>query len=58
MRYYHYEYKNNNNFTEENDLRASGSICIKEKTKDTRGSLIIEEDTVYEIDEECIKCRR
>ncbi len=64
MRYYHYGNKDSNIFTEERELKASGSIYTPEdKVAETyrnrlsnKSTLIIEDDTVYEIDEECLKC--
>lgn len=66
MRYYHYGNNNGNTFTEERELKASGSIYTEtdkpEKTYSSRlsnkSTLVIEDDTVYEIDEECLRCRK
>ena len=65
MRYYHYGNKNSM-FTEDRELKASGSVyAVKDKpgeayngrfSKDS--TLVIEDDTVYEIDEECLRCRK
>lgn len=65
MRYYHYGNKNSM-FTEDRELKASDSVyAIKDKpggaynssfSKDS--TLVIEDDTVYEIDEECLRCRK
>ncbi|MCX4326539.1 MAG: hypothetical protein OSJ45_04485 [Lachnospiraceae bacterium] len=66
MRYYHYKNNNSNVFTEERELKASGSIyTAKDKQTEphssrlsSKSTLIIEDDTVYEIDEECMECRK
>lgn len=65
MRYYHYGNKNSM-FTEDRELRASGSVyAVKGKPEEAYNSrfskdstLVIEDDTVYEIDEECLRCRK
>lgn len=65
MRYYHYGNRNSM-FTEERELKASGSVPVtKDKPGETGAShfsknstLVIEDDTVYEIDEECLRCRK
>lgn len=65
MRYYHYGNKNSI-FTEERELRASGSASpVRDKPGGAYNSrfsknstLVIEDDTVYEIDEECLRCRK
>ena len=65
MRYYHYGNKNSI-FTEEKELKASGSsYTVKDKQGEAYNSrfkrnstLVIEDDTVYEIDEECLRCRK
>lgn len=65
MRYYHYGNKNSI-FTEERELRASGNASPgRDKpgepynSRNSKNStLVIEDDTVYEIDEECLRCRK
>lgn len=65
MRYYHYGNKNSM-FTEDRELKASGSVYgVKDRPGETYNSrfskdstLVIEDDTVYEIDEECLRCRK
>lgn len=61
MRYYHYGYKSGSrsedgeNNSGECFMAETGSI--KKRTV-YNSSLVIEDDTVYEIDEECIRCRK
>lgn len=65
MRYYHYRNNNSNVFTEERE-KAPGSIYTAKDTPAEphssrppgKSTLIIEDDTVYEIDEECMECRK
>ncbi len=65
MRYYHYGNKNSM-FTEGRELKASGNIyAAKDRQGESYNSrlpkdstLVIEDDTVYEIDEECLRCRK
>ncbi len=53
-------------FTEDRELKASGSAyAVKDKPGEAYNSrfskdstLVIEDDTVYEIDEECLRCRK
>lgn len=53
-------------FTEDRELKASGSVyAVKDKPGEAYNSrffkdstLVIEDDTVYEIDEECLRCRK
>lgn len=53
-------------FTEDRELKASGSVyAVKDKSGEAYNSrfskdstLVIEDDTVYEIDEECLRCRK
>lgn len=66
MRYYHYRNNNSNIFTEERELKTQGSIYTsKDRPAEphsshlpSKSTLVIEDDTVYEIDEECLKCRK
>lgn len=61
MRYYHYGYKNNSELKDkEDDIKGcfmENSDSINKKAV-YNNNLVIEDDTVYEIDEECIKCRK
>ncbi|HBA98110.1 MAG TPA: hypothetical protein DCZ23_08380 [Lachnospiraceae bacterium] len=60
MRYYHYGYKNNSKSSDEENTLNGCFITETDINKKTvyNSSLVIEDDTVYEIDEECMKCRK
>ena len=55
MRYYHYGTKRH-----ENLLKGSGMPLSEQADAFCRGDrdLIIEDDTIYEIDRECLGCRQ
>lgn len=60
MRYYHYGHKN---ISEASDEENTGECFITEMDNIRKGnvynsSLVIEDDTVYEIDEDCIRCKK
>lgn len=54
MRYYHYGEKKATQELETEEKEFSG---MAEKAG-RFGELIIDEDTIYEIDEECIRCKK
>lgn len=60
MRYYHYGHKN---IGESNDEENIVECFITEMDNIRKGNvyssnLVIEDDTVYEIDEDCIRCKK
>lgn len=65
MRYYHYGHRSSSSgMPVKNDVAALESelygsrLTTGDKDKgEYKSSLIIDDDTVYEIDEECINCR-
>lgn len=55
MRYYHYGAEQHTNLLTGSGMPASaGSDTLQTEDRD----LIIEDDTIYEIDRECLNCRR
>lgn len=62
MRYYHYGYKNNRTSVEQDELEecfiAEMGNINNNKRNVYNSRLVIEDDTIYEIDEECVRCRK
>lgn len=60
MRYYHYGNINNSKSEKDRDELKGCFIDVDNITKQKvyNSSLVIDDDTVYEIDEECIRCRK
>lgn len=55
MRYFYY---GTGNMENTRDGRAGDNYSRNRRQRPSRGSLVIDEDTIYEIDEECEECRR
>lgn len=55
MRYFYYGM---GNMEDTRGSRAGDNYRRNRRQRSSRSSLVIDEDTIYEIDEECEECRR
>ncbi len=60
MRYYHYGYKDINETSDKENNRECFITELDNIRKENvyNSSLVIEDDTVYEIDQDCIRCKK
>lgn len=59
MRYFYYGNEQNSKGQRQADLRSNGMGQVQNSWQnEMEDGLIIEEDTIYEIDQECLACRK